>query len=305
MQLYLPIAEMAVSVETIFVLSAVVGLVSGLFGVGGGFLTTPFLIFIGIPPTVAVGTQASQLVASSMAGSLGHLRRHNVDLKMGCVMMVGGLLGSFLGIFIFKFLQYLGQIDFAISMLYILLLGGIGSLMFLESVASLFKKKEDVRKAFNNTRISPFILALPYKMRFPRSKLFISAFVPGAIGFIGGVLASVLGIGGGFLIVPAMIYILGMPPLLVAGTALFQVIFTTGSATIMHAVLNNTVDIVLAIILILGSVVGAQIGVSISWLFKGRQVRVFLALIVLAVCAKLMVDLFMAPDDIFSTVMAQ
>ena len=290
MQIYLPIAE------------GVVGFLSGLFGVGGGFLTTPFLIFIGIPPAVAVGTQASQLVASSMAGSLAHLKRANVDIKMGFVMAFGGLLGTFVGIFIFKLLQYLGQIDFAISMLYILLLGTIGLLMVGESVLSLFKQKEDVKKAFNNTKMSPLVLALPYKMRFPRSKLFISALVPGGIGFIGGVLAAVLGIGGGFLIVPAMIYILGMPPLLVAGTALFQVIFTTASATIMHSVLNHTVDIVLAVLLILGGVIGAQVGVSMSRFLPGKQMRVVLGVIILLVVAKLIVDLFVIPGDLFSVV---
>jgi len=305
MQIYLPIAEMAVSAETIFLLSAFVGLLSGIFGIGGGFLATPFLIFIGIPPAVAVGTQASQLVASSVTGSIAHLRRGNVDVKMAGVLLFGGILGSFVGVFIFKFLQYLGQIDFAISILYIILLSSIGGLMLLESVTSMFKKQEDVRKAFNNTRISPFILALPYKMRFPRSKLFISAFVPGGIGFIGGILASVLGISGGFLIVPAMIYILGMPALLVAGTALFQVIFTTASTTIMHAVLNNTVDIVLGLLLILGGVVGAQMGVSLSRFFRGKQARIFLALIILGVCAALMIDLFVTPVELFSTVHEQ
>lgn len=296
---------MAVSAETILFMSALVGLVSGIFGIGGGFLITPFLMFLGVPPAIAVGTQASQLVASSLSGSLAHLRKGNVDFKMGAVMTFGGLLGAFLGIFIFKILQYLGQIDFAISMLYIVLLGGVGGLMLLESVGSLFRQKENMRKAFNNTHLSPFILALPYKTRFPRSKLFISALVPGGIGFVGGVLASVLGIGGGFLIVPAMIYILGMPALLVAGTALFQVVFTTAAATIMHASLNHTVDIVLAVLLISGGVVGAQMGVSLSRFFKGTQVRILLALIILGVCGKLAVDLFIMPAELFSTVYVQ
>lgn len=304
MQIYLPIAELAVSAETIFFLSGFVGVLSGIFGLGGGFLTTPFLIFLGIPPPIAVGTQASQLVASSVAGSMGHFRRGNVDLKMGMVMMSGGLVGSFVGIFIFKFLQYLGQIDIAISLLYIVLLGGIGGLMLLESTASfLFKKNGNIKKTFNTSQMSPFLHSLPYKMRFPRSRLFISAFVPAGIGFIGGVLASVLGIGGGFLIVPAMIYLLGMPPLLVAGTALFQIIFTTASATVMHATFNNTVDIVLALILILGSVVGTQIGVIFARFIRGQQARVILAMIILGTCLMLSIDLFVPPTDVFSTVM--
>ena len=301
MQIYLPIAEMAVSAETILMISALVGLMSGIFGIGGGFLTTPFLILTGIPPAIAVATQASQLVASSVAGSLAHLRRGNVDLKMGGIMMIGGLIGSVIGIFIFRLLQYLGQIDLAISLLYIVLLGGIGAFMIFESGFSFFKKKEDVKKAFNNTRISPLVQALPYKMRFPRSKLFISALVPGGVGFIGGLLAAILGIGGGFLIVPAMIYILGMPALLVAGTALFQVIFTTASATIMHAMFNNTVDVVLAVMLIVGGVVGAQMGVAVARLFRGQAARIALAMIILAVCFKLVFDLFVMPEDLFST----
>lgn len=300
MQIYLPIAEMAVSAETVFVLSAFVGLLSGIFGVGGGFLSTPFLIFFGVAPPVAVATQACQLVASSMAGAMGHLKRGNVDLKMGLVMVAGGAVGSVVGIFIFKLLHYIGQIDFAISFLYIILLGGIGLLMLADSAMSVFKRKDGVRKVFNETRVSPFILSLPYKMRFPRSKLFVSALVPAGIGFVGGVLASVLGIGGGFLIVPAMIYILGMPPLLVAGTALFQVIFTTSAATIMHAWTNNTVDIVLGIVLILGGVVGTQTGVFFARFFRGQTARVTLAFIIMSVCVKLCIDLFVEPSSLFS-----
>ncbi|MAF97772.1 MAG: permease [Micavibrio sp.] len=303
MQIYLPIAEMAVEMEGIFFLSAFVGFLSGIFGVGGGFLTTPFLIFIGIPPTVAVGTQASQLVASSMTGVLGHFRRGNVDIKMGSVMLLGGILGTFVGIGIFKLLQYLGQIDFAVSVLYIVLLGSIGSLMLYESVSSFFvKKKRNVRKEFNTFKSSKFIHLLPYKMRFPRSKLFVSALVPGGIGFVGGVLASILGIGGGFILVPAMIYILGMPILLVAGTSLYQIIFTAASATILHATLNGTVDIVLALILIAGGVVGAQLGVLFARFVKGNYARVVLAILIMAVCTRLCIDLFLEPVDVYSYV---
>ena len=283
MQIYLPIAEMAIEMETIFILSAFVGFLSGIFGVGGGFLTTPFLIFLGIPPAVAVGTQASQLVASSVTGVLGHFKKGNVDVKMGTVMLVGGLSGSFIGIFIFKFLKYLGQIDFAVSVLYILLLGIIGPMMLYESIFSFFKKKKSVRGEFNTYKVSPFIQSLPYKMRFPRSKLYVSALLPGGIGFVGGVLASILGIGGGFILVPAMIYFMGMPILLVAGTSLFQIIFTAASATILHAVMNNTVDIILALVLIAGGVIGAQIGVMFARFVKGNYARVILALLILGV----------------------
>ncbi len=303
MQIYLPIAEMAVEADTIFLLSAFVGVLSGIFGIGGGFLTTPFLIFMGIPPIIAVGTQASQLVASSVAGAIGHFRRGNIDLKIGFVMMLGGTLGSFIGIFVFKLLHFFGQIDLAISILYILLLGIIGMLMLVESTTSFFVKKQGLQHEFNTKRISPWVLSLPYKMRFPRSKLFISALVPGGIGFFGGLLASILGIGGGFFLVPAMIYILGMPPLLVAGTALFQVIFATSIATIMHATMNQNVDIVLGGILILGGVVGAQIGVIFAKFVKGQQARIVLAILILGVCIRLCVDMFLRPGDLFSIVL--
>lgn len=301
MQVHLPIAEMSISSEAIFLVSAFVGFLSGIFGVGGGFLTTPFLIFSGISPGVAVGTQASQLVASSVAGSIGHWKRNNVDIKMGLVMLIGGVLGSFVGIMIFKFLQYLGQVDFVISLLYVVLLGSIGSMMLTETFFSKFIQKKSPRREFNTLKVSPFISALPYKLRFPRSKLFISAFVPGGIGFVGGILTSIMGIGGGFLIVPAMIYILGMPTLLVAGTSLFQIIFTTASAVIMHAVLNNTVDMVLAVILIAGSVIGAQIGISVARFIKPIQARLIMAVMVLLVAAKLSMDLFIEPAELFST----
>lgn len=303
MYVYLPIAEMAVSVETIILLGVTVGFLSGVFGVGGGFLTTPFLIFLGIPPAVAVGTQTAQLVSSGVAGTMGHLRRGNVDLKIGAVMLGGGFIGSFIGIWIFKFLQYLGQIDFAISLLYVVLLGSIGTLMITETIFSAFKKKT-VRSEFNSFKPNKFIASLPYKMRFPRSKLYISALVPGGIGFVGGLLASILGIGGGFLLVPAMIYILGMPTILAAGTSLFQIIFTTASATMMHATFNHTVDILLALMLIIGGVIGTQFGVSAAKFIKARHARVILAILVLCVAIRLAGGLFLPPAELYSTVVA-
>lgn len=303
MQVYLPIAEMAVSAETIFLVSAVVGFLSGIFGIGGGFLTTPFLIFYGIPPAIAVGTQATQLVASSFAGVLGYLQRGHVDVKMGLVMLVGGFLGSLIGIGLFQLLKIFGQIDFAISALYIILLGSIGMLMLIESFGALLVKKRTMRSEFNALRISPFLAGLPYKMRFPRSKLYISALVPGGIGFVGGLLASVLGIGGGFLLVPAMIYMMGMPGLLVVGTSLFQMIFTTGFATILHAATSHTVDIMLAIVLVIGGVIGAQIGLTVAPMVKGVFARIVFALIVLGVCVQMIGHLFIQPAELFSTVL--
>jgi uncharacterized membrane protein YfcA len=302
MQIYLPIAEMAVEADAIFFVSAFVGILSGIFGIGGGFLTTPFLIFMGIPPTVAVGTQASQLMASSLAGSIGHFHRGNVDIKIGLVMMMGGTLGSVIGIFVFKALSMLGQIDLVISLLYILLLGLIGGLMLFESATSMLFKKNRIGGEFNSALSSPFIAGLPYKMRFPRSKLFISALVPGGIGFLGGLLASILGIGGGFFLVPAMIYLLGMPTLLVAGTALFQVIFATGVSTFMHAAVNQNVDLVLGFVIIVGSVLGAQIGVIFAKHVKGQMARIVLALLILGVCARMSFDMFIKPSDLFSIV---
>ena len=306
MQVYLPIAEMAVNAEAIFLLSAGVGILSGIFGIGGGFLTTPFLIFMGIPPAVAVGTQSAQLLASSVAGALGHWHKGNVDIRMGLVMVAGGLLGSFIGTFIFKLLDRTGQIDFTIYFLYIVLLGGMGFLMLYESASTFFGRRPGASPTEHDPHATragaDFIARLPYKMRFARSRLYISALVPAGIGFVGGLLTSVLGIGGGFILVPAMIYILGMPGLLVSGTSLLQMMFTTGSTTIMHAMANQSVDIMLAAILIVGGVIGAQIGVSFSKYIKGSLARVILALILLAVSFQMIGQLFIQPAELYSTV---
>lgn len=301
MQIYLPIAEMTVPVESTLLLGTFVGFLSGVFGVGGGFLTTPFLIFMGIPPAIAVGTQANQLVATSLSGIIGHFRKGNVDILMGSVMMVGGIAGSMVGTVIFKLLHYFGQIDFAISILYIAFLGTVGLMMLFESAFSVVKRKKSVRSEFNSMKVSPFINSLPYKMRFARSKLYISALVPAGIGFLGGLLVSILGIGGGFLLVPAMIYILGMPSLLVAGTALFQIIFTTAFATIMQAAVNHTVDIFLAVLLIAGGVIGAQFGVRVARHIAGSHARIILAILVLVVCFQLLGQLFIRPDELYVT----
>ncbi|MGH1375874.1 MAG: sulfite exporter TauE/SafE family protein [Alphaproteobacteria bacterium] len=298
MQIYLPIAEMSIAIEYIFILGAFVGFISGVFGVGGGFLTTPLLIFMGIPSAVAVGTQGSQLVASGMNGVMGYWRRGQVDFLVGTIMLVGGVIGSVTGIIFFQFIKYLGQIDLIISLLYIVLLGSIGIMMLFESVFTMFKKKT-VRSEFNRLKSPSLISRLPYKMRFPRSKLYISVFVPGIIGFVSGFLVSTMGVGGGFLLVPAMIYILGMPPLLVAGTSLFQIIFTSAFATVMHATVSNSVDILLAIFLILGGVIGAQIGVVVSKKVTGARARVILAMLVLGVCVQLGIQLFLHPSELF------
>lgn len=301
MQIYLPIAEMSVAVEAVMMLGVTVGFLSGVFGIGGGFLTTPLLIFMGIPSSVAVGTQANQLVAASSSGAIGHWKRGNVDYKIGFVILSGGVCGAMVGIMIFRLLKYLGQIDFAISLLYMVLLGTIGSLMLFESVSAVFRKKT-MRSEFNSFRVHPWMDALPYKMRFPHSKLYISALVPMGIGFFGGIMSAILGIGGGFMLVPAMIYILGMPGVLAAGTSLFQIIFTTAFSTLMHAGLNHNVDVLLAAMLIVGSVVGAQFGIRVGRHVKGIYARVTLALLILAVSVSLVFKLFKMPAELFSTV---
>ncbi len=296
--IYLPIAEVSVPMESVVLLGVFVGFVSGVFGVGGGFLTTPLLIFMGIPPPVAVGTQSCQLVASGISGVMGFWRKGNVDFLIGTVMLIGGFIGSVAGIFFFRMVQYFGQIDLVISLLYIVLLGSIGLMMLFEGFFTMFKSKS-VRSEFNRLKSPSLIARLPYKVRFARSRLYISVFVPGGIGFVSGFLVSTMGVGGGFLLVPAMIYILGMPTLLVAGTSLFQIVFTSAFAAMMHAVVNNSVDILLASFLIAGGVVGVQIGVLASRKITGARARVILALLVLGVCVKLGIQLFLVPESLF------
>lgn len=298
MHVYLPIAEMSIPIEYVFSLGAFVGFISGIFGVGGGFLTTPLLIFMGIPSAIAVGTQGSQLMAAGLSGVLGYWRRGHVDFLVAAVMLCGGLIGTLIGIFFFQFIKMIGQMDLIISLLYIVLLGSIGTMMLLESVLKSVKKKT-MKSEFNRLKSPSLISKLPYKMRFPRSKLYISVFVPGGIGVLSGFLVSTMGIGGGFILVPAMIYILGMPPLLVAGTSLLQIIFTSAFSTIMHATISGSVDIMLAIFLILGGVIGAQIGVQASRKVTGAKARIILSLLVLAVCTRLGIQLFLVPSDLF------
>jgi hypothetical protein len=297
MQLYLPIAEMAVQSETILLLGLGVGFLSGVFGVGGGFLTTPFLIFLGIPPAVAVGTQPSQLIASSTTGVLSHWKKGNVDFKMGLFMLFGGLIGTFTGSMIFKLLSKTGHIDIAISFLYVVFLGGIGFSMLVESLLSFFRKGSG--KKDEGKKKKRWIDKWPYKVHFRKSRLYISAFLPISVGLVGGLLIAILGIGAGFLLVPAMIYILRMPPLLVAGTSLFQIIFSSIFATFLHSLTTQTVDLVLAITLISGGVVGAQLGVRAGAYIKGNIARIILASLILTVGIKLGSDLFIKPSYLF------
>ena len=298
MNIYLPIAEVSVDAFLLLGLGGGVGFLSGIFGVGGGFLMTPLLIFIGIPPAVAVATEANQIVASSFSGVLGHWRRGNVDFKMGFVLLLGGLVGSAIGVQIFAQLRALGQVDLLVSLCYVFFLGIIGSLMFVESLSALRKARKGGKRI--QRRRHNWVHGLPLRMRFRQSNLYISAIPPFGVGALVGILAAIMGVGGGFIMVPAMIYLLGMAATVVVGTSLFQIMFVTGATTLMHAIANQTVDGVLAVILLVGGVVGAQIGVRIAPRLKAEQLRILLALMVLAVCAKLGYDLISTPDEFFT-----
>ncbi len=299
MQIYLPIAEMSVNIFLLLGMGAGVGMLSGLFGVGGGFLMTPLLIFIGVPPAVAVGTEANQIVASSVSGVLAHWRRGNVDFKMGGVLLVGGLVGSSLGVLLFSFLRGLGQIDLVIRLCYVFFLGIIGFLMLVESLRSI---RRQVAGSGGRTKLHKhsWMHGLPMKMRFRRSKLYISALVPFAVGALVGLLSALMGVGGGFIMVPAMIYLLGMPTVVVVGTSLFQIIFVTANVTFLQAYANQTVDVVLALLLLSGAVLGAQVGVRLGARLPGEQLRFILAAMVLGVCGTLMWELAVTPEDIYS-----
>ena len=299
MQIYLPIAERSLDVFLLLGLGGAIGFLSGMFGVGGGFLLTPMLIFIGVPPAVAVATQANQVVASSVSGVLAHWSRGNVDFRMGLVLLAGGILGSTAGVFIFGVLKSIGQIDLVIALAYVVLLGVIGAAMLLEAVRAILRRrgpKQPVRKLHQHT----WVHGLPFKMRFRKSRLYISALLPISVGFLVGVLAALLGVGGAFLMVPAMIYLLGMPTTVVVGTSLFQIIFVAANVTLLQAVQNQTIDAVLAIVLVLGGVIGAQIGGRLGGKLKGDQLRILLALLVFAVAIGLAYELVSKPDELYS-----
>ncbi len=298
MQIYLPIAEMPVNILLLIGMGAGIGFLSGIFGVGGGFLMTPLLIFMGIPAAVAVATQANQIVAASVSGAIGHWRRKNVDIQMGLVLLAGGLVGSFFGSLIFAWMKSLGQIDLMIRLSYVVFLGIIGSLMFVESARALLRQRRGSPR--RRMRQHYWVHGLPFKMRFRRSKLYISALPPLGVGFLVGLLAAIMGVGGGFVMVPAMIYLLGMPTAVVVGTSLFQITFVTAAVTIMHSINTQTVDVLLALLLLPGSVIGAQIGSRVGVNLKAEQLRFLLAAMVLAVCIKLGIDLFLTPEDLYS-----
>ncbi len=300
MQIYLPIAEVSVNAFLLLGLGGLVGVLSGMFGVGGGFLMTPLLFFIGIPPAVAVATEANQIVASSFSGVLAHLRRKTVDLRMGTVLLVGGLVGAALGVLLFNYLKSLGQVDLLVRLCYVVFLGVIGGLMFFESLNAIRRSKRSGGAPAPKRRQRNWIHALPFKMRFRTSGLYISVIPPLLVGVAVGVLAAIMGVGGGFIMVPAMIYLLGMPTKVVVGTSLFQIIFVTAFTTLLHATTNYTVDMVLAVLLLVGGVVGAQIGAQLGTRLRAEQLRILLALMVLAVCFKLALDLLIQPSELYA-----
>jgi uncharacterized membrane protein YfcA len=303
LEIYLPIAELSVNLFTLLAIGAAVGFLSGMFGVGGGFLITPLLILYNIPPAVAVGTGANQVIATSLSGTLAHIKRRSIDYKMGLLLLVGGIIGSTIGAYAFALLRKLGQLDLAVSILYVVFLGTVGSLMLWESISVLIANRKTsesnaapVRKSVQHN----WIHKLPLKMRFSVSRLYISIIPVLGIGAGIGFLSAIMGVGGGFIMVPAMIYILKMPTNVVVGTSLFQIIFVSAYTTLIQATANNTVDVVLAVCLMIGGVAGAQYGANAGQKIRGEQLRALLAILVLAVGLRLAYGLFVTPDSIYT-----
>lgn len=297
---YLPIAELSVNIFIILGMGAAVGFLSGMFGVGGGFLITPLLIFYNIPPVVAVATGANQVVASSVSGSITHFRRGTLDVKLGSMLLIGGLCGATVGVWLFTLLRSIGQLDLIISLLYVILLSTVGGLMLKESISAIRRSARNETVTLRRPGHHNWVHRLPLKMRFKKSKLYLSVIPIIVLGFGIGILTSVMGVGGGFIMVPAMIYLLRIPTNVVVGTSLFQIIFVTAYTTIVQAATNYSVDIVLAFILMLAGVVGAQYGVRVGQKLRGEQLRALLALLVLAVGIRLAIGLVVHPDDLFS-----
>lgn len=306
MDIYLPVAELSMNLLLLLGIGLAVGVLSGMFGIGGGFIMTPLLIFLGISPAVAVGTGASQVIASSVSGFIGHWQRQNVDIKMGVLLIAGGVVGSFSGVFAQTLLRRLGQLDLVISLTYVLVLGVIGTLMLIESVNTLRRARQparagSARKGGKHT----WVQRLPLKQRFHRSKLYASAIPPVALGLLVGWLTAIMGVGGGFLIVPALIYLLAVPTRVAIGTSVFQIVFLTAITTVLQAVQNQTVDIMLALPLMIGGVVGAQYGIDIGQKLNAVQLRGLLAGLVLLVAIRMAVDLALKPSDIYSIELIQ
>ncbi len=300
MNIYLPIAEMSANILLFVGMGASVGFLSGMFGVGGGFLMTPFLIFFGVPSAVAVGTEAAQIVATSVSGALAQWRRRNIDFKMGTILLAGGIVGSVFGVETVKMLRRVGQFDFFVIVAYVTMLGVVGTLMMIESINALRESKAGRPVASRQRGQHSWVHRLPLKMRFHRSKLYISAIPPLTLGIFVGFLAAIMGVGGGFIMVPAMIYLLKVPTSIVVGTSLFQITFVTAATTVLHATQNQTVDVTLALLLLVGGVIGAQFGVIAGQRLKGEQLRFLLAGIVLLVALRLAWSLVSNPGELFS-----
>tara|TARA_X000000368_G_scaffold164282_1_gene129541 strand:- start:766 stop:1680 length:915 start_codon:yes stop_codon:yes gene_type:complete len=301
MYIYLPIAEQPINAFIVLGIGSLVGMIMGMVGIGGGFLLTPLMIFFGIPSPVAVASVANQLVAPSVSGVLSYWKSSNVDFKMGIILLIGGVIGSSIGVLIFNFLNNLGHLDLVIKLSYVLFLSIIGSLMFIESSRLILRVRKG-KISRGKLHQHNWLHGLPFKTRFRKSKLYISVLLPLLIGIIVGILAALMGTGGGFIIVPAMIYLLGMPTSLVVGTSLFQIIFVASNTTILQASQNQTVDIILAFLLLLGSVIGVQIGSKFSNFLKGEHLRFFLSIIILIVGFMLLIDLITTPSDLYSIV---
>ncbi|MCX7360655.1 MAG: sulfite exporter TauE/SafE family protein [Alphaproteobacteria bacterium] len=300
MEIYLPIAEQSMNILILLGLGAAAGLLAGMFGVGGGFLATPLLIFVGIPPAVAVASQANQVIANSISSLQVQWRRGNVDLRMGLVLLLGGMIGSSAGVSLFTYLKRIGQIDFVIAVLYVVMLSTIGLLMMYESLSTYIRRRRNPEAPRGKLHTHYLVHGLPFKLRFYKSKLYISALLPVALGFVIGILSAILGVGGGFVLVPAMIYLLGMPTTVVIGTSNFQILFVAANVTFLQAATNGTVDVVLALLLILGGVVGAPIGARIAAKLPGAVLRAMMAALILAVAIQLLVELLRTPVSAFS-----
>jgi uncharacterized membrane protein YfcA len=294
--LYLPIAGNSVNILLVFGMGGIVGLLSGIFGVGGGFLMTPLLIMIGIPSTVAAASDSNQIVGASTSGTLAHFRLGNVDFKMGILLLVGGVVGGTLGVQIIKILHALGNADFLIKVTYVLMLGFIGIYMFQESLQALRKKTVTAAAPTRESRYNQLVQKLPWQIHFEKSGVRLSILMPLVLGVFVGVLAAIMGVGGGFIMVPVMVYLLRMPMHVVVGTSLFQILFTCVNVTIMQAHTNHNVDFILALILLLGSSLGAQVGAKISKRLQGDQLKILLATLVLVVMVKMLLDLLLTPD---------
>jgi uncharacterized membrane protein YfcA len=299
LSLYLPLAGNSINILLLFGLGGLVGFLSGVFGVGGGFLLTPLLIMVGIPSTVAAASDSNQIVAASTSGTYAHYRLGNVDFKMGIILIVGGVLGGTLGVYLIKALRAMGDADFVIKITYVVMLGVIGGYMFVESLQSIRQKPvESKRTVTESAKVSLYtrlVQALPYQMKFEKSGVTLSPLMPLILGVFVGILAAIMGVGGGFIMVPVMVYMLRMPMHVVVGTSLFQILFTCINVTIMQSITNFTVDLVLALILLLGSTIGAQFGVRLSKRLKGDQLKILLASIVLLVMVQMLVSLVLPP----------